>query len=134
MVLRYMVSDTELSTGEAVRPETKRTLAVASRARLCLLLTAAVVVWAYAYHCWRPIKGFPAWKSSPSKRPVTGIIYNPEKPAAILFGRIVHEGDVIDGYEVIRIHRDEVELAKDGNQIVERVYKQRSENEPGSQR
>jgi len=134
MALRYMLSDTELSTGEAVRSESKWTLALAKKVLVCLLLTAAVVVWAYTYHCWRPIKGFPARKPSPSKGPLTGIIYNPERPAAILFGRLVHEGDVIDGYEVVRIRRDEVELAKDGNQLVERVYKQQSENEPHPQR
>ena len=47
MALRYMLSDTELSTGEAVRSESKWTLALAKKVLVCLLLTAAVVVWAY---------------------------------------------------------------------------------------
>ncbi len=40
---------------------------------------------------------------------VTGIDYSDEKPSAIMAGEVVYEGDMIDGINVVEIHRDNVE-------------------------
>jgi len=43
------------------------------------------------------------------------IFYSKEKPEAIVDGKIVHEGDTIKGYKILRIHEDSIELENDGN-------------------
>jgi type II secretory pathway component PulC len=48
-------------------------------------------------------------------------MYNPENPCAIIGGEVVHEGETIGGYRVIKIHRDRVELEKNGKRITEPV-------------
>ena len=53
---------------------------------------------------------------------VTGIIYNAENPSAIVCGEVVHEGDVVHGYKVLKIHREKVELNKDGKVVVKEVH------------
>jgi hypothetical protein len=49
-----------------------------------------------------------------NKAVVTGIMYDSEKPLAIVRGRIVHEGDIVNGCEVRKIYPDKVEFSRDG--------------------
>ena len=53
---------------------------------------------------------------------VTGIIYNAENPSAIVCGEVVHEGDIVGDYKVVRICREKVELNKKGKLIVKYVH------------
>jgi hypothetical protein len=53
---------------------------------------------------------------------VTGIMHSEGRPRAIVHGRVVCEGDIIDGYEVVDIRAHEVEFEKNGQRLVERAY------------
>ena len=50
---------------------------------------------------------------------VTGILYTAEGSSTIIDGKVVKEGDTINGVTVVRIHRTEVEFSKNG-----RLWKQ----------
>jgi hypothetical protein len=123
-----MVSDSELSTGEVVQPEGAQVVPLAKNKRgaFWLLLVAAVLVGGCVWYCWKPIKGFRGWRLFRAGGIVTGIMYNPERPAAVVCGQIVHEGEEVGGYRIIKIHEDQVELEKleeEGGRFTERVYK-----------
>ena len=45
---------------------------------------------------------------------VKGILYTENDPTALIGIKIIHEGDVISGSTVIKIHKDRVEFEKDG--------------------
>jgi hypothetical protein len=45
---------------------------------------------------------------------LTGILYSQDNPAAVIDNKIVHEGDVIDGVKVVKIHKSAVEFEKNG--------------------
>lgn len=85
------------------------------------LLFAAVVVWAYVVvQHWGDMALI--WDATlGQKSVVTGIMYDGEKPYAVILGRIVHEGDIVQGYQVKRIHPDRVELVRDGIKTTEHV-------------
>lgn len=120
MVLRYMVSDTDLASGKAVQPQRqivqpkeevaqpKRSISSPpkKRAKFWFLLVANMIVWTVVYYFWAVDRGM-----------VGGVIYNTENPSALVRGELVHEGETIDGYKVIKIHRDRVVLEKDGKYV-----------------
>ena len=88
-----------------------------------LLLVCNVVVCVLVYNLWMGWRSSRAWDYLTVNRGmVTGIIYNTENPCAIICGKVVHQGDTIDGYKVIKIYRTEVELQKDGENITRRVH------------
>jgi len=45
---------------------------------------------------------------------LTGILYSEDNPAAVIGNKIVHEGDVVDGVKVVKIHKSAVEFEKNG--------------------
>lgn len=44
---------------------------------------------------------------------LTGIMYLPTSPQAVINGRTVKEGDVVDGYTVMKIYPESVKLSSD---------------------
>jgi|GEM_PF-4362950 len=46
---------------------------------------------------------------------LTGIIYSPESPVAVIGGKIVKTGQIVANHKVVAIHKESVELKKDGN-------------------
>jgi len=45
---------------------------------------------------------------------VGSIVYNESRPSSLINDQIIHEGDIIDGVTIIRIHEDKVEFEKNG--------------------
>ena len=93
------------------------------KVQFCLLLVANIIVLTLVYNLWASDGGaLPIWELLTTNRSVvTGIMYNPENPCAIIGGEVVHEGETIGGYRVIKIHRDRVELEKNGKRVTEPV-------------
>ncbi len=52
---------------------------------------------------------------------VKGIVYSRDNPAAVVGDQIVHEGDIISGASIIRIHRDNVEFEMNDNKWAQKV-------------
>ena len=50
-----------------------------------------------------------------------GILYSEDNPLAIIDGKIVKEGAIIDGIKVVKIHKDRVEFEKDGEKWTQRA-------------
>lgn len=46
---------------------------------------------------------------------VKGILHNDSNPTVLIGTELIHEGDVISGAKVIKIHKDRVEFVKDKN-------------------
>lgn len=139
MVLRYMVSDTDLAKGEFAQPKEemvprragvkeivqpkKSTSAPKKRVTLWVVMAANVILCMVVYYLWTTDKnpftlGF---LKKHNKVMVTGIIYNVENPSAIVSGKIVHESDTIGGYKVIKIYRDKVEFERKGESFTKQV-------------
>jgi len=92
------------------------------RLRFWILMAANVIVWVLVYNLWAGEENSQVWELiMTNKGTVTGIMYNAEKPCAIVRGEIVYEGDTVDGYRVVKIHSHEVELEKDGKFLTKRV-------------
>lgn len=136
MVLRYMVSDIDLVNRKIVQPKKevvqpkeiappKQSVRLPRRRlRLWLLLIANVILWTFFYYLWGPPGKNPIWEFfTINRKMVTGIIYNAENPCAIVRGKVVHEGDTINGYKVVKIHRDKVEFEKKGKTITKQVHR-----------
>ncbi|HUT29999.1 MAG TPA: hypothetical protein VMX13_09415 [Sedimentisphaerales bacterium] len=128
MALRYMVSDTDLAAGRVSVPEQEPVAVVkspsASRKRLwfLLLLLANVISWTYLYALWSGRQSELLRLLPFNRAMVTGIIYQEQNPCAIVRGRVAHEGDMIDGYKVVKIHKDRVEFEKNGRIVIRQVY------------
>jgi type II secretory pathway component PulC len=86
---------------------------------LVVLLAAALIVAGAAYYHLRPA----STKAETSNKNVTltGILYAGDNSSAVIDGKIVHEGDTINGAKVIKIHKDKVELARDGETWTQQV-------------
>ena len=124
-----MMSATDLANDEVTRGKieisnprkTKNKLKTA--AQFCILLVANIFVLTLVYNVWASEKGCPLWdRLMSNKGTVTGIIYNEENPTAIVCGQVVHEGDIVHGYKVLRILREKVELKKNGKILVKEVH------------
>lgn len=146
MVLRYMVSDTGLAKGElgqpekeVEQPERKALQPVPVRevvqpkgsipsskkgVKFCFFLMASVVLCLVVYYFWTADGKSPTLEfSTTNKVVVTGIMYHAENPSAVVSGRVVREGDMIDGYKVVRIHRDKVQFEKKGKSFTKQVQR-----------
>ena len=152
MVLRYMVSDTDLAKGRTLQPEhrvaeskgsvveskgqvgqAKKDVSSPGRRRqFWLLLVACVVVWTLVYDLWAGEKSSRFWAFlmtdisttnifTTDGRVVTGIMYYAEDPSAIVYNKVVHKGDTIKGYKVVKISRREVLLEKNGRTFTKQV-------------
>jgi uncharacterized membrane protein len=56
-----------------------------------------------------------------TKVPLTGILYSEDNPSAVIDGKVVKEGDIINGIKVVEIHKDGVEFEKDGMKWTQQV-------------
>ena len=152
MVLRYMVSDTDLAKGQTLQPkhrvveseapvvesngqvgQAKKGVSLPKKRRqFWLLLVACVVVWTLVYDLWAGEKSSRFWAFlmtdisttnifTTDGRVVTGIMYYAEDPSAIVYNEVVHEGDTIKGYKVVKISRQEVVLEKNGRTFTKQV-------------
>lgn len=52
---------------------------------------------------------------------VNGILYSEDNAAALIGPRIVHEGDIVGGVTVIKVHKDKVEFEKNGRRWTQTV-------------
>jgi hypothetical protein len=108
--------------GQSVRPKESRSSSK-FKMQFLLLLLSNVIVFALVYYLWTGWKINWVWDYLTVNRGmVTGIMYNTENPCAIICGKVVHEGDTVNGYRVVRIHRTKVELGKDGKIFTGRVH------------
>jgi hypothetical protein len=57
---------------------------------------------------------------------VTAIMYSDDKPTAIVGDRLVHDGDIVCGVRVVRIHKDMVEFEKNGKAWSQLLYEMAS--------
>lgn len=57
----------------------------------------------------------------PHKLAVTGIIYNDQKPTAIISNQVYTIGDIVDGYIIQDITRTEVQFEKDGKVVTRQM-------------
>jgi len=48
-----------------------------------------------------------------SRKLITGILYSEDKPCAVIEGRLVYEGNTVDGAKIVRILDKAVEFEKD---------------------
>ncbi|MCK4435193.1 hypothetical protein KAU87_00120 [Candidatus Bathyarchaeota archaeon] len=147
MVLRYMVSDTDLGKGELRPPEMEveqpaREVAQPKRSipsskknvKLKLFfLMVIVILGMVVYYLWTADLISPILESLPInkvlvKTPLeqgwlTSIVYSEESASAMVSNKIVHEGDMVNGYKVVKIHRDKVEFEKNGTIIIKQLNK-----------
>ena len=147
MVLRYMVSDTDLRKGELRPPEMEveqpvREVAQPKRSipssqknvKLKLFfLMVIVILGMVVYYLWTADLISPILESLPINKGLentpfeqgwlTSIVYSEENASAMVSNKIVHEGDMINGYKVVKIHRDKVEFEKNGTIIIKQLKK-----------
>jgi hypothetical protein len=57
----------------------------------------------------------------PMYRLVSGILYSENEPSAVVGSQIVHEGDTLDGINVVKIYKDKVEFEKDGKRWTQSI-------------
>jgi len=97
-----------------------------------ILVVAVALVVGVGYRFWQKAKsagsvGKTVLAVVPQKRvALTGILYAEDDPSAIVDGKIVHEGDTINGVKVVKIHRDEVEFERAGERWSQGVLTRRT--------
>ena len=138
MVLRYMVSGSDLADSKVVqsrkkpvRVKEKRVSSTTKKFSVSvrgfgfwfLLVVVVVVVWG-SLHKSVTGRSLPIWYYlTANKSMVTGIAYNSQNRTAIVRGRVVHEGEVVAGFKVVKIYRDKVEFEKNGKTIIKHMNK-----------
>ncbi len=145
MVLKYMVSGTDLEKPELRQPETEveqprrkavqparevvqpKRIRPSSKKRvkvLWLLLMIVLILGVVVYYLWPAGLISPTLESLPTNKVVvSAIVYSEENASAIVSNRVVHEGDMINGYKVAKIHIDKVEFEKNGKSFTKQVSK-----------
>jgi hypothetical protein len=118
-------------------PVKKSAPAPMSKLKILFLVLVNVALLAYAYNRWAPESFWRPGKSSSgsgkiipslnffatSKVKVTGIMHYDENPAALVSGKVVYEGDVVEGCKVVKIHEDKVEFQKNGSYFTKKIIK-----------
>jgi len=95
----------------------------------CLLFATAVILAMMGYHLWTGIEQGPAVKPATVKYGlVTGIFYSEDNPSAVVGNKIVHQGDIVHGTKVVRIHTKKVEFEKNNTRWSQRVQEKPSPN------
>lgn len=131
-----MVSAAELADDEVTRRKIEVSIPkkpknkVKIAAQFFALLVANIMVLVLVYNIWASERGCPLLERCCLLRErlmsnngmVTGIIYNAENPSAIVCGEVVHEGDIVGDYKVVRIYPEKVELNKKGKLMVKEVH------------
>ncbi|HUU18853.1 MAG TPA: hypothetical protein VMW72_17005 [Sedimentisphaerales bacterium] len=138
MVLRYMVSDTDLVKGELIKKPEKEVLQPRRKdvqpkrnrpsskksVKFRLFLMVIVILGIAVYYLWTADLTSSNLESSPTNKEevlVTSIVYSEQNASAVISNIIVHNGDMVDGYKVVKIHRDIVEFEKDGESYTKHV-------------
>lgn len=143
MVLKYMVSDTDLVKVELKKPE-KEVLQPRRKdvqptrkfdqpkqnkpsskqsVKFRFFLMVIVILGIAVYYLWTADLTSPDLESLPANEEVvvTSIVHSEQDASAVVSDRIVYEGDMIDGYNVVKIHRDKVDFEKDGESYTKHV-------------
>ena len=111
-------SDEGVKRKAAQEPEPVVTKKRLSFLNVIVLGVTIVFVAGVIYKFCPSLKGM--WSTAAAKTvmvikrevPLTGIFYVEGNAAAIVDGRVVKEGDVVDGVRIVKIHRHEVEFQK----------------------
>jgi hypothetical protein len=82
---------------------------------------ANLILWVFVYEIWPDKEPPVANYTQSSIGAVTGIMYSQDKPSAIIHGKSVYQGDVVDGYRVVEIGRRKVVFEKDGRVITKQI-------------
>lgn len=99
--------------------------------RFWFLLTIIVFLSVILHYLWSTDHISSAAKLLPiNKVTVTAIVHSDEKVFAVISGNVVYEGDVVNGYKVVKINKNKVELEKYGRRFIKQLYKEQS---PGGQ-
>lgn len=61
------------------------------------------------------------WTKKPVRLTVMGIVYNQDRPSAIIGSAIAHQGDKVSGATVVKISRDSIEFEANGVTWMQRV-------------
>lgn len=146
MVLKYMVSDTDLAKGELKQPETEveqtekkvtqdwrgqtlpqkwNTRSSRKNVKFWFFLMAIAIVCTVVYYLWTADLISPTLDFLPTNKAkivVTAIVFGDENPSAIVSNRVVREGDTIEGFKVVKIHKNKVEFEKNGKSFTKQVY------------
>jgi hypothetical protein len=137
MVLRYMLSSSDLADSKVVqsskKPDQVKEKRVGGRSRkfsvsvrglgFLFLIVVVLVSWG-SLHKSVTGKNLPIWYYLTSnKSMVTGIVCNSQNRTAIVRGRVVHEGEVVAGYKVVKISKDKVEFEKNGKTVIKYLNK-----------
>jgi len=132
-----MISDTDLANGKFLKPkhqpkrrkptqnepqksqnESPRKRKKGSKLFSLIVLIVLILLCDFAVRGRRSL----AYRHITANRNVvSAITWDNEKPFAIVCGKLTHEGDTIDGYKVVKIHPNKVELLKDGKYLIETV-------------
>jgi len=127
MGLQYMVCDTDLAKAKVkgpkqaalrLRKQPKKPLR-----KICLILVVLVNILLWALVAYSLTDGGAyIWRRLTDRRMVTGIMHTEGTPRAIVRGRVVHEGDIINGHKVVEIREHEVVFEKNGQRFIEQAY------------
>lgn len=122
MVLEYLKSNPGLPAQEVTQPKIHMSLPKGRKAKIQfgLLLAANVIVAAIVYNLYATEESA-IGRFITREEMITGIIYCQDNPCAIVHGEVVHEGDMVGKYKVIKIHKDKVELEKRGKCFTKRL-------------
>ena len=137
MVLNYQIPSDVLANDEVTRRKIELAIPkepnnkLKKTAKFCLLLVADIIVLILVCNIWtseqkdRSILGHlkPVWQNlTVNRSTVTAISFNTENPSAIVYGKIVHEGDEVKGSKVLKIYPDAVELRTKGKTVLKKLH------------
>lgn len=63
-----------------------------------------------------------------AERMVTGIVFSPDRPSAVVGSQVLYEGDTTQGVTVVRIYRDKVQFEKGGAKWTQAVDERPASN------
>ena len=66
--------------------------------------------------------------TSAAERMVTGIVFSPDRPSAVVGSQVLYEGDTTQGVTVVRIYRDKVQFEKGGAKWTQAVDEKPASN------
>ena len=154
MVLKYMITDTDLAEGDMGQPETEakqpeakveqpkkkvvsdwrrqtiepKWAAPSSKKNLklgfFLFLMVIGMLCGVGYYLWTADlipTSLDFLPTSMNKLVVTAIVYGEENASAVVSGNVVREGDMVEGFKVVKIHLDKVEFEKKGKSFTKKV-------------
>jgi hypothetical protein len=107
----------EVAQPKRNRPSSKKSV------KLRLFLMVIVILGIAVYYLWTADLTSSDLESLPTNKEVvvTSIVHSEQDASAVVSDRIVYEGDMIDGYKVVKIHRDKVDFEKDGESYTKHV-------------